>query len=141
MGKLSRDKGANFERWICKQIDEQLGFRPTRNLSQYQSKGQADIVIPCFSIEAKAYAKGYTHKPDWWRQAVDEAGDLEPVLIYKYDYQEPRAVVRLSLVNPSHKAECNTAQSNMVCTLSLDVLWYLMREKIAEQGMDEAKNI
>lgn len=136
MGKLSRDKGANFERWICKQIDEQLGFRPTRNLSQYQSKGQADIVIPCFSIEAKAYAKGYTHKPDWWRQAVDEAGDLEPVLIYKYDYQEPRAVVRLSLVRSDLDADCN-----MVCTLSLDVLWYLMREKIAEQGIDEQKNI
>lgn len=137
MGKLSRDKGANFERWICKQIDSELGFnvKAKRNLSQYQSKGQADIVIPCFSIEAKAYAKGYTHKQDWWRQAVDEAGDLEPVLIYKYDYQDPRAVVRLSLVNPSHKAECN-----MVCTLSLDVLWYVMREKISEQGMDEIKN-
>lgn len=135
MGKMSRDKGSRFELWICKQIDEQLGFNVKRNLSQYQSKGQADIILPCFSIEAKSYAKGYTHKPDWWRQCVEEAGDLEPVLIYKYDYQEPRAVVRLSLVRSDLDADCN-----MVCTLSLDVLWYLMREKIAEQGIDAEKN-
>lgn len=140
MGKLSRDKGSRLELWVCKQIDEQLGIKAKRNLSQYQSKGQADIILPCFSIECKHYAKGWTHKKDWWDQAVAEAGELEPVLIYKYDYQDARAVVRLSLVNPSHKAECNTAQSNMVCTLSLDVLWYLMREKLAE-GMDEKKNL
>lgn len=136
MGKLSRDKGSRLELWVCKQIDEQLGFNVKRNLSQYQSKGQADIILPCFSIECKHYAKGWTHKKDWWRQCVEEAGDLEPVLIYKYDYQEPRAVVRLSLVRSDLDADCN-----MVCTLSLDVLWYLMREKIAEQGMDEQKNI
>lgn len=136
MGKLSRDKGANFERWICKQVDSELGYKPKRNLSQYQSKGQADIILPHFSIEAKAYAKGYTHKPDWWRQTVEEAGELEPVLIYKYDYQEPRAVVRLSLVRSDLEPN-----NEMVCTLSLNVLWYLMREKIAEQGMDESKKI
>lgn len=138
MGKLSRDKGANFERWICKQIDSELGFnvKAKRNLSQYQNKGQADIIIPCFSIEAKAYAKGWTHRADWWRQAVEEAGDLEPVLIYKYDYQEPRAVVRLSLVRFDLEAN-----NDMVCTVSLDVLWYLMREKISEQGMDATKNL
>lgn len=142
MGKLSRDKGSRLELWVCKQIDEQLGIKAKRNLSQYQSKGQADIILPFFSIECKHYANrgSWTHKKDWWDQAVAEAGELEPVLIYKYDYQDARAVVRLSLVNPSHKAECNTAQSNMVCTLSLDVLWYLMREKLAE-GMDEKKNL
>lgn len=136
MGKFSRDKGSRFELWLCSQIDDHLGFKPRRNLSQYQSKGQADIIIPCFSIEAKSYAKGYTHKPDWWRQTVQEAGDLEPVLIYKYDYQEPRAVVRLSLVRPDVEPT-----NDMVCTLSLDVLWYLMREKISEQGLEKDKKI
>ena len=134
MGKLSRNKGANFERWICNQIDLELGFRPQRNLSQYQNKGQADIVIPLFSIEAKAYAKGHTHKKDWWKQACDEAENLEPILIYKFDYQEPRAVVRLGLVLP----DC--IGNERVCTLSLNDLWYVMREKFAEEGMDETKN-
>lgn len=134
MGKMSRDKGANFERFLCKEIDSQLGFKPRRNLSQYQDKGQSDIIIPGFAIEAKAYAKGYKHKDDWFRQAVEQAGDLEPVLIYKFDYQEPRAVVFLSLLSAEY------AGTGMTCTLSLSDLWYIIREKLAE-GMDAGKKI
>ena len=136
MGKLSRDKGSRLELWVCKQIDEQLGIKAKRNLSQYQSKGQADIILPSFSIECKHYANrgSWTHKKDWWDQAVAEAGELEPVLIYKYDYQDARAVVRLGLINKEYN------NTDMICTLSLDSLWYLMREKLAE-GMDEKKNL
>ena len=137
MGKKSRDKGAAFERWLCNEIDQHLGFRPKRNLSQYQTKGQADIIIPGFSIECKAYANrgGWTHKKDWWMQACEQAGDNEPVLVYKYDYQEPRAVISLSVINSEYD------YTGITCTLSLPDLWYIIREKISEQGLGEGKNI
>ena len=137
MGKKSRDKGANFERWICKQIDSELGFnvKVKRNLSQYQTKGQSDIIIPGFAIECKAYAKGYTHKADWWVQACEQAGDLEPVLVYKYDYQEPRAVISLSVINSEYD------YTGITCTISLPDLWYIIREKLSEKGLGEVENI
>ena len=137
MGKKSRDKGAAFERWLCNEIDQHLGFRPKRNLSQYQTKGQSDIIIPGFSIECKAYANrgGLTHKKDWWMQACEQAGDNEPVLVYKYDYQEPRAVISLSVSNSEYD------YTGITCTLSLPDLWYIIREKISEQGLGEGKNI
>ena len=137
MGKKSRDKGAAFERWLCNEIDQHLGFMRKRNLSQYQTKGQSDIIIPGFSIECKAYANrgGWTHKKDWWMQACEQAGDNEPVLVYKYDYQEPRAVISLSVINSEYD------YTGITCTLSLPDLWYIIREKISEQGLGEGKNI
>ena len=76
MGKKSRDKGATFERWLVNEMKDNLGEnlleQPSRNLSQYQQKGQSDIIIPGFAFEAKAYAKGYTHKKDWWVQACEQ---------------------------------------------------------------------
>ena len=137
MGKKSRDKGAAFERWLCNEIDQHLGFKPRRNLSQYQTKGQSDIIIPGFSIECKAYANrgGWTHKTDWWVQACEQAGDNEPVLVYKYDYQEPRAVISLSVINSEYD------YTGMTCTISLPDLWYIIREKLSEKGLGEVKNI
>jgi hypothetical protein len=56
----SRQKGAAFERSIITSIKNSLGDKlvetPKRNLSQYQIKGEADILIPGWSIECKAYA-------------------------------------------------------------------------------------
>ena len=77
-------------------------------------------------LRAKAYAKGYVHKKDWWVQACEQAGDLEPVLVYKYDYQEPRAVISLSVINSDYD------YTDMVCTISLPDLWYIIREKLSE---------
>lgn len=53
----SRNKGASFERQICKLIKQNLNYDAKRNLDQYQSKGMADIIIPGWSIECKSYKK------------------------------------------------------------------------------------
>ena len=57
----SRAKGAQFERFCVNYIKDNLGESlpelPKRNLSQYQVKGEADIVIPGWSIEL---GMGYT---------------------------------------------------------------------------------
>ena len=98
MGKKSRDKGAAFERWLCNEIDQHLGFKPKRNLSQYQVKGEADIVIPGWSIECKAYASGSTYKQSWWEQACAASGDRFPVLIYKFNNRPIRCVIQLMAI-------------------------------------------
>ena len=70
----SRKKGAVFERQSVNYIKDHLGESlpelPKRNLSQYQVKGEADIVIPGWSIECKAYASGATYKEAWWNRLV-----------------------------------------------------------------------
>jgi len=45
MSKLSRNKGATFERELCKIIFEELGVEVRRNLSQYQEKDLGDIML------------------------------------------------------------------------------------------------
>jgi len=127
MSKLSRNKGSSFERWCVNQIRDHLGYDCKRNLSQYQIKGEADILIPGWSIECKAYAKGKSglHKPEWWEQCVQSSGRREPVLIYKLDYQEPRAVIFLSVISKDFK------KSGMTCTISLQDWFYIVREKIS----------
>lgn len=95
----SRQKGAAFERQIVNYIKDHLGESlpelPKRNLSQYQIKGEADIVIPGWSIECKAYASGATYKQAWWEQACEASGDRFPVLIYKFNNRPIRCVIQL----------------------------------------------
>ena len=63
----SRDKGASFERKICSLIKHALGYDAKRNLDQYQVGG-ADIEIPGWSIECKAYQRSgsNSYKTSWW---------------------------------------------------------------------------
>ena len=49
----SRNKGASFERKICKLIKDNLNIAAKRNLDQYQAKGQADIFIHGWSTDCK----------------------------------------------------------------------------------------
>ena len=98
----SRKKGAVFERQIVNYIKDHLGESlpelPKRNLSQYQIKGEADIVIPGWSIECKAYASGSTYKQAWWEQACAASGDRFPVLIYKFNNRPIRCVIQLMAI-------------------------------------------
>ena len=98
----SIQKGAAFERAIINAIKDRLGDKllemPKRNLSQYQIKGEADILIPGYSIECKAYASGGSYKQAWWEQACEASGDRFPVLIYKFNNRPIRWVIQLMAV-------------------------------------------
>jgi hypothetical protein len=90
----SRNKGANFERFICQKINAYLEAkgleqRVKRNLDQYQTKGQCDIIFGNFAIECKRYKSGNDRaEGGWWRQACASAKDTHiPILIHKYDRQ------------------------------------------------------
>ena len=120
----SRNKGAAFERVIVNKINtilESKGIdtRVKRNLDQYQTKGMADVYWDKFAIECKRYknnGKKTVYKNEWWKQAVESAGDnLIPILIYKYDRRDIMCVLPLFLVTSVKKPNW---QCTYMCPLS-----------------------
>ena len=122
----SRNKGASFERKICKLIKDNLNIDAKRNLDQYQAKGQADIIIPGWSIECKAYLKGTTFKRAWWEQAKESAASLSltPVLIYKYNNCPIKCVISLDVLSRNFNAG-----HDLVCEVDIETWFYIVRER------------
>ena len=122
----SRNKGASFERKICKLIKDNLNIDAKRNLDQYQAKGQADIVIPGWSIECKAYLKGTTFKRAWWEQAKESAAslNLSPVLIYKYNNCPIKCVISLNVLSRNFNVG-----HDLVCEVDIETWFYIVRER------------
>jgi hypothetical protein len=122
----SRNKGASFERKICKLIKDNLNIDAKRNLDQYQAKGQADIIIPGWSIECKAYLKGTTFKRAWWEQAKESAASLNltPVLIYKYNNCPIKCVISLDVLSRNFNAG-----HDLVCEVDIETWFYIVRER------------
>ena len=118
----SRSKGADFERKICSMIKDALGYDAKRNLDQYQVGG-ADIEIPGWSIECKAYLKGTTYRKDWWEQCVSNCGDKEPVLIYRFNNHPIKCVLRLNVLQRDFSKD-------LLCEIDFDTWCYIVREKI-----------
>ena len=122
----SRNKGASFERKICKLIKDNLNIDAKRNLDQYQAKGQADIVIPGWSIECKAYQKGTTFKPSWWVQTKESAATLKltPVLIYKFNNCPIKCVIPIDVLSRNF-----SAGHDLVCEVDIETWFYIVRER------------
>jgi len=90
MGSLSRSKGRAFEQLVARMLTEATGAQWKRRVRQHD--GDSDIVTdePAYarlSIECKH--ANVLDLPKWWRQALEQAGDGVPVLIYR---QTGRAV-------------------------------------------------
>jgi len=122
----SRNKGASFERKISILIKDILNIDAKRNLDQYQAKGQADIIIPGWSIECKAYLKGTTFKRAWWEQAKESAAtlNLTPVLIYKYNNCPIKCVISLDVLSRNFNAG-----HDLVCEVDIETWFYIVRER------------
>ena len=122
----SRNKGASFERKICKLIKDNLNIDAKRNLDQYQTKGQADIIIPRWSIECKAYQRGTTFKPSWWVQTKESAATLKltPVLIYKFNNCPIKCVIPIDVLSRNF-----SAGHDLVCEVDIETWFYIVRER------------
>ena len=131
----SRQKGAAFERHICKLLNDLLVAKGhegsvKRNLEQYQTKGMADLYFKNFAIECKRYKERSDDWPmaGWWKQTVEAAGDKYiPILIFKYDRRETHAVVPLGIFNPA--LEIDTQQ---ICVTSLRHFLEIAEAQIAD---------
>lgn len=124
-----RRKGANFERELARMVMDELGIDDVkRDIEQYRAAEHGDLIgIDGWTVEAKRYAHGVIHKDDWWRQveAAADASGTEPVLIYKYDRQPIRCVVRLSSINADYAGKSDLA------TISFETWCMLVRESWA----------
>ena len=124
----SRNKGASFERKICKLIKDNLNIDAKRNLDQYQAKGQADIVIPGWSIECKAYHKSgsNSYRSSWWEQAKESAASLNltPVLVYKYNNCPIKCVISLNVLSRNFNVG-----HDLVCEVDIETWFYIVRER------------
>ena len=85
MSKLSRNKGAAYERRIANQLSEATGTRWRRRVRNHEDDGDVvpdDPVFDLISVECKHATT--LCLPAWWRQAQAQTGESRiPVLIYK----------------------------------------------------------
>ncbi|WP_259341659.1 putative PDDEXK endonuclease [Bordetella avium] len=85
MSKLSRTKGAAYERKVALMLSEATGMTWRRRVRNHD--GDSDVVcddaaLAHISIECKHADR--LCLPAWWRQAQDQAGERGiPVLIYR----------------------------------------------------------
>ena len=128
-----RAKGAGFERELCRMISDQFGdcVDPKRNLDQTRDGGSDILGVDGWSIEAKRYSSnaGNGFKPAWWAQCCRQADQegREAVLIYKYDRQPIKCVVRLSSINADFMGKDNVAE------ISFPTWCMLVREGWADE--------
>ena len=80
MGARERSKGQRGENELAALLSDELGISIKRMLGQ-ERDGGADLHVGPLRIQVK---RCETLKlAEWWRQAVDDAGDGEPVLAYR----------------------------------------------------------
>ena len=101
MGKMQRTKGASAEREVSALIRDLTGWDVRRKVRNHSDDTDLDGA-PGWAPEVKRH-KGATRATirGWWDQAVGQAGESLPVLFYRTDRDQWRAVwpVALSLVS------------------------------------------
>ena len=102
MGLKSRNKGKRGEREVAALIHDLLGIDARRRVRQHD--GDSDIEgVDGWSIEVKNCAT--LNVAAWWRQAVEQATDGVPVLLYKVPRKGWRALWPLSCLLTMQQAD------------------------------------
>ena len=70
MSKLSRQRGATYEREVSNEIFDILGVRIKRNLKQYQEADLGDLELGPYLIECKRRRAIAVHE---WMEQADKA--------------------------------------------------------------------
>ena len=128
-GKKSRNKGAAGEREFFKLVEEHLGVKLRRNLSQYQENGLGDAKLADFHLEIK---RGKVYESRWWRQAVMQTPDwLHVALCYRLDRQQwkvklcgPDWIEELSDSDLDQETGWNSIE------ISLEAFFQIVRERL-----------
>jgi len=121
----SRNKGASAERECAKIIEDLLGIKCRRNLSQYQAGGYDLEGLDGWAIEVKRAKKPLLNQ--WWQQTCEQAAknQLKPVLWYRLDNQKWRVVVPAGVLNPDfHQG----TELEYTCEMSPDCFAMIWRE-------------
>lgn len=114
MGAMSRSKGQRGERELAALIADLTGWDVSRRVRQHD--GDSDIDgVPGWSVEVKRSASPLLGT--WWAQTVAQATHAYPVLFYRLDRQDWRALWPVALLLKEQRAEyweglewtCNTS--------------------------------
>lgn len=96
MSAMQRNKGKAGEREIAALVRDLTGWDVRRKVRQHD--GDSDLEgVPGWSVEVKRRRTATPgDRARWWRQCVGQAGPLRPVLFYRADRSEWRAVWSLA---------------------------------------------
>lgn len=105
MGMMQRRKGATAEREVAGLIRDLTGWDAQRRVRQHD--GDSDLLgVPGWSIEVKRHAKATPSVIEgWWDQTVSQAGTMLPVLMYRLDHREWRAVWPIAMHLAEQRAD------------------------------------
>lgn len=105
MSGMQRSKGKAGEREIASLLREVSGWDVQRRIRQHTNDD--DLVgVPGWSLEVKRHrAATASVIAAWWAQAVAQAGGSLPVLLYRLDRQEWRAVWPVSVLMTEQRAD------------------------------------
>lgn len=105
MGMMQRSKGKVGEREIAALVRDLTGWDVRRRVRQHD--GDSDLLgVPGWSIEVKRYASaGPADIAAWWRQCVDQSAVLLPVLFYRLDRRDWRALWPLAALLTTQRAD------------------------------------
>ncbi len=98
MSAMQRNKGKSGEREAGALVRELTGWDVRRRVRQHA--GDSDLQgVPGWALEVKRHRTATPGEvARWWAQAVAQAGDLLPVLLYRADRAEWRAVWPLAVL-------------------------------------------
>lgn len=97
MSAMQRNKGKTGEREAAELVRQFTGWDVRRRVRQHA--GDSDLQgVPGWAVEVKRHRTATPSEvARWWAQAVTQAGDLLPVLLYRADRAEWRAVWPLAV--------------------------------------------
>ena len=107
MSRAQRDKGKAGERELAALLTEITGHDVRRKVRQHD--GDHDLDLPGWAVECKRHkAAGRAEIGAWWRQTVAQATQAAPVLFYRLDRGNWRAVWAPD-GDPAHPVEADPA--------------------------------
>lgn len=136
-GRSNRARGAAFELAVAKELHLQLGIKFRRNLEQYQTRGQGDLIpsddaFP-FLLECKTAQNGADCRAQWMSQAIDaaEGVGLYPCVVYRIGSQPWRFRVWFDALAEAFGGE---ASAIMRADLSITDFAAVVRELMARRA-------
>ena len=129
-----RNKGANFERMIARELHALTGIGFRRHLDQYRERDNSDLIpsdpaFP-FALELKHYGTG-TGLRDTWKAQAERAAERQgrwPCVIYRINRGPIRCAIPM-------RAMCPQWPSDVWAELTLSGLATIAAERMAEAAI------
>ena len=106
MGKKSRDKGSRFELWLCNEIDQHLGFRPSVTSLNTRLRGSQILSYLALLLSVRHMPRATLIKQIGGCKLVNKLGimSLSLCISLTTKNQEPSFLCQLSTVSMTTQA-------------------------------------